>query len=593
MDIELEKKTAQVLEYLGRISKGKSNVSPSDPIAKMMLVALLHEIQKVEDYLGGMEDRIVDRFCEDFIPRKNICAMPAIALINAKPKTGTQIVKVDHCAAFSYKIGGRSTLNYLPLFRSMAMPFTDIYTLTPYRLSHASASYEITMGRNDCLWVGIETLAEIESLKGLSLLVKGTDGVSPEWIFVGTDRKELDFADMSRMEFIEMLEPFDSQQSSGEFFSFWDEWKSALTDLQDQSLLYITDDLTDRDVFKPKPYPKMFLQWLESDLLEVFPDNILWICLKFPEGYEVPETCSVSLNILPVVNIDINTVTLTQAAPIAKLQKTDNSYFLHIIETSSTANRQGFGMMNDEVTVRDFDASCYHDGDLYREVRSLYNRFINDYHAFVEYNGLKDGEVLRQLREVINKIGKSVGEYNARYNFDSGTYVMKNMSNFPSSSSVKVSYMSTMGKIGNTPKAGQALENRKYPMLEKELSVVVSACGGANKASADEKYEQLRYYSMTEDRLFTMKDIESFIRKELVSEFGKDEYRRIFIRMKIEGTAGLKQLQRGLYINIEFKDRKNYELARSLSFDVRTHRRILNRSCISMPIIISLINLEK
>ena len=230
---------------------------------------------------------------------------------------------------------------------------------------------------------------------------------------------------------------------------------------------------------------------------------------------------------------------------------------------------------------------------MYREVRNLYNRFINDYHAFVEYNGLKDGEVIKQLREIINKIGKSVGEHNSRYNFDSGTYVMKNMNHFPSSSPVKVSYMSTMGKIGNTPKAGQAMENRKFPMLEKELPVIVSACGGANKASVDEKYELLRYYSLTEDRLFTIKDIEAFIRKELVSEFGREELRRIFIRMKIEGTAGIRQIQRGLYIDIEFKDRKNYEQAKAISFDVRTHRRIINKSCISMPVIIRLANLEK
>lgn len=593
MNLELEQKAAEVIEKLGRISKGNVAISSLDPIAKMMLVAMLHEMQKLEDYVGGMEDRIVDRFCADFIPRRNVGAMPALALINARPKRSSQIVHIDNCAGFSYKTGARASLNYLPIFKSIAIPFTDIYTLTPYCLSHAGGSYDVSMDRNDCLWIGIETTAEIEMLKGCSLLINGTEGVVPERILVGNEQKELDFADMSRMEFIEMLEPFDSQQSSSEFFSFWDEWKTHMSSMPDQSLLYITDPLTDRDVFKPKPYPKMFLQWLESDMLEIFSDNILWLCLKFPDGYEVPVSCSVTLNVLPVVNIEINTVTLTQAAPIAKLQKADNSYFLHIIETSSAANKQGFGMKGEEITVRDFDASCYNNGDLYREVRNLYNRFINDYHAFVEYNGLKDGEVIKQLREIINKIGKSVGEHNSRYNFDSGTYVMKNMNHFPSSSPVKVSYMSTMGKIGNTPKAGQAMENRKFPMLEKELPVIVSACGGANKASVDEKYELLRYYSLTEDRLFTIKDIEAFIRKELVSEFGREELRRIFIRMKIEGTAGIRQIQRGLYIDIEFKDRKNYEQAKAISFDVRTHRRIINKSCISMPVIIRLANLEK
>ncbi|MBQ7551179.1 MAG: hypothetical protein IJT04_06610, partial [Bacteroidales bacterium] len=71
------------------------------------------------------------------------------------------------------------------------------------------------------------------------------------------------------------------------------------------------------------------------------------------------------------------------------------------------------------------------------------------------------------------------------------------------------------------------------------------------------------------------------------------EFKRIFIKMNIEGTAGKTKLQRGLYIDIEFKDKKNYERAVSLAFDKQMRQKIENKSCIAMPIIIELRNLEE
>ena len=318
----------------------------------------------------------------------------------------------------------------------------------------------------------------------------------------------------------------------------------------------------------------------------------MWLQLEFPEGYEVPDLCSITINVLPVVNVDVNSLTLTQASPIAKLQKQEDSYFLKIIETSSSSHKQGFNMSSEDIIIRDFDASCYHNGDLYRDIRNLYNKFIDDYYAFIEYNGIKDGEVLKQLRETINRLGKSVGDKNAKFKFDSGTYVMKNMNQFPPTTTTKVSYMTTHGKVGNSPKIGETMENKKLPAIEQKATVVVSAMGGADKASADERYEQLRYYSLTNDRLYTKMDIEAFLRKEIMAEFGKDEFKRIFIKISVEGAPGKKHLQRGLYVDIEFKDKKNFDKATSCCLDKQLKQKIDGKSCISLPIIVNLINLE-
>ena len=299
------------------------------------------------------------------------------------------------------------------------------------------------------------------------------------------------------------------------------------------------------------------------------------------------------VNAFPVVNVEISSVTLTQTAPIAKLQKQDNSFFLRVLETSTASYRQGFNMSSDEVIIRDFDASRYHNGELHRDVRTLFNRFHDDYYAFIEYNGIKDGESLKQLRGIVNKLSKDVGDTNDKFRFDSGTYVMRNISQENQSSSTKVSFMTTLGEAGNLPKEGESMDNRKVPGINQKVDILVSAMGGADKVSVDARYELLRYYTLTNDRLYTRMDVDAFMRKEIMLTFGREEYHRITIRIKVEGAGGEHALKRGLYVDVEFKDKKNYEKALQLNWGILMQQRISNLSCISMPIIVSLKNLEE
>lgn len=596
MDILLEKKINDTLEYINQLVDEPVDYQSMDPIAKMMLISVLHECQKIRDYVDGIGDKMIDRLCETFIPYDKVAAIPAIALVEPRfrAQKDSEPLVFEEGIVFSYKNGpGKLPINYIPVIRNQLLPFDEIYLLTPNKMYAGGASYDITLGKKNCLWVGIGSKAGVECLKGLSILIRGVRGISPSGLRVGTEERKVNFSDMSRLEDMEMLEPFDAQQSSAKLFSLVEKWKDILLNLEDGTLICVTEDTVDRDMYKSCTYPRVFQHWLESEMLDCFKSGTLWLQFEFPEGYVVPNTCSVVVNAVPVVNIDVNTLTLTQSSPIAKLQKQDGSYFIQIQETSSSANKQGFGMSTDEIIVRDFDAACYHNGDLYREVRTLYNHFIDDYYAFIEYNGIKDGETIRILRETINKIGKSVGLQNQKYKFDSGTYVMKNMNQDPPTLSTRVSYLTTLGRGGNIPRADEFMENKKLPSIEKDVRVVLSAAGGTDKASVDERYELLRYYTLTLDRLYTKKDIEAFLRKELIAEFGKDEFRRIVVRMSIEGAAGERCLQRGLYVDIEFRDKKNYDQAIDTAFDARMYRKIRNLSCISMPIIVSLKNLEE
>ena len=56
MDVELSKKIKEVTERLSQFATNEEiDVQLMDPVAKMMLVALLHECQKIRDYAERME----------------------------------------------------------------------------------------------------------------------------------------------------------------------------------------------------------------------------------------------------------------------------------------------------------------------------------------------------------------------------------------------------------------------------------------------------------------------------------------------------------------------------------------------------------
>lgn len=600
MDKELERNLHEVIDQLKKWSIEDVEMASMDPISKMMLAALLYETQKIRDSIRRLPNRILDRFCEDFIPRRNINAMPAITILEPcfKKEKMEECFVINETASFSYKPKDTSgkPLNYIPIFQNLVIPVKELYWLTSgcfHSSPEISRLITSPMEQKNILWIGLNTSTEIECLKGFSFLIKNTQGVSPARIFVGDSTHELSFATMNQMERITMLEPFDSQQASGYMFSILQEWKEALLNNQNASLIYLTDSIKNRDLFKSKHHPSIFQFCLLSEELESIQEETLWLKVVFPDGFQVSNDCSVIVNAFPVANVEVDQILLTASNPIAKMQKQDDVYFLDVLRTSNQSRKEGFDMEEDEYLIRDFDVSCYHDGDLYLDVRNLYHHFIEDYYAFIEYNGIKDGEMIRQLRESFNKIGKSVGTLNSKFRFDSGVYAMRNINRNPQSASTKVAFMTTKGKQGNQPRTGETMENRKHPAFKKDVRVVVEASCGRDKATADERYEQMRYYTLTQDRLYTKMDIDAFLRKEIMAEFGPEEFNRIFVHINIEGVGGATCLQQGLYIDIEFKDKKNYERATATSFDTLMKQKIENKSCISMPIIVKLINLEK
>ncbi len=581
-------------ELLSEFKKSGANLN--DPVSKLMVTTLLYQAQKIKDEIANIPDRVISRLFEYFIPNNKIDATSALCLLqpSVKPRKGLEATAIADGTYFSFKIDNKTVLTYYPLFKNYIIPVTECHILTDKMLIAGGTKTRLELNCKGKVWLGLEIPVEVESLENVSFYIRNSSGVLPKKIFVGNDMTEVSFTETNQLADIPMMPPFDSQQTNPSTIEIFSNWQRLLSEMEDGNLVYINDSLKDRDVFKYRAYPKSFQQYLESNDLDKFENNTLWILFDFGYGYDVPEDIEIIPNVVPSVNVSLNSVTLTQSTPIAKLTAGDGSYYLNIVETSVPSQKQGFNTIKEDIVVRDFDINCYNKDTLQRDVRNMYNRFIDDYHAFVDYHALKDGELVRNLRELVNKIGKSVtSTANIKNTFDEGTYVMRSVRLIGKAATVKVSYLTTNGSLGNTPKSGMMMENKKDAALDRDVRVISSAVGGEDKASADQRYEMLRYYTLTSDRLFTKMDIDAFLRLQLIKEFGKEEVKRINHNISIQGAAGAAKLTRGLYIDIIFKDEKNYRKAQSIALDRKLHRMIVDRSCISMPIIVNITYTEQ
>ena len=275
MDDEIRRRVREAVRYLQEVAVEDIDFDNMDPIVKMMLVAVLHEGQKLRDDIASIPQRVIERYCSDFVPYEKVGAMPAIAILQPtfKSRTTSDIVTVSNGASFLFKKkDSRQQLNYLPVFETMLLPHADMFVLSYNRLKSREGLIPVSVQPKNRVWVGIVTDVEIDSLQGLSVFIKGTKGILPEHIYVVAENRnatvrELEIATMQEVENMNILEPFDAQQASGQVFSFFEKWKECLLNMDDAAMLYVTDKVVDRDLFKPHPFPKSFGQWLENEIL--------------------------------------------------------------------------------------------------------------------------------------------------------------------------------------------------------------------------------------------------------------------------------------------------------------------------------------
>ena len=79
MDIKVKNKVAELQRTL---EQDEQRISLSDPVAKMMLVAMAHQSCEIERKMDQTVARLSEQFCDQVLQRSNLQAQPAVSVVN-------------------------------------------------------------------------------------------------------------------------------------------------------------------------------------------------------------------------------------------------------------------------------------------------------------------------------------------------------------------------------------------------------------------------------------------------------------------------------------------------------------------------------
>lgn len=497
MDVKVRNKVAEIQQAL---EQDEQRISLSDPVAKMMLVALAHQSCEIERKMDQTVERLSERFCDQVLLQSNLKAQPAVTVLSIGNGRECTPYFIDENDAFTYK---PTKCNYRPIFKTRIVPgrlmacFMNNTLLQPGKLP-VQATWPDNRYNKE-LWLAFDAAGEVNTLEDVTIALSHPlpeDSLTAE---VGDVQIPLSLV----ME--DMPRTLNSNFMLAEF------WKKSL--VYYGLWLYCFGKCSNKRTLHRGEIPAWIMDSYAQEILEPFIGNrFLWIRIKTDRGISLPLDTAILLNCIPAVNYDIQDVKLNYSEPIQRLENDKTgTYFLDVVQNQEQAQ---------DFFIRDFDVNQYDNERIREDVTNLYRHYVNDYFAFVDSNSLHDGATLRSLRQSMMQVYDSLDEYRSgNVRPYGGTYAIRNPQN--NQQPLVLTYFTTNGERGNLLRRGGRLTSTNAAVGDVEA--LIDATGGRNKIRDIKMCKELtRYIVNSNDRLFTKMDLLQYCKMEFMRAFGEE-----------------------------------------------------------------------
>lgn len=497
MDVKVRNKVAEIQQAL---EQDEQRISLSDPVAKMMLVALAHQSCEIERKMDQTVERLSERFCDQVLLQSNLKAQPAVTVLSIGNGRECTPYFIDENDAFTYK---PTKCNYRPIFKTRIVPgrlmacFMNNTLLQPDK-QPVQATWPDNRYNKE-LWLAFDAAGEVNTLEDVMIALSHPlpdDSLTAE---VGDVQIPLSLV----ME--DMPRTLNSNFMLAEF------WKKSL--VYYGLWLYRFGKCSNKRTLHRGEIPAWIMDSYAQEILEPFIGNrFLWIRIKTDWGISLPLDTAILLNCIPAVNYDIQDVKLNYSEPIQRLENDKTgTYFLDVVQNQEQAQ---------DFFIRDFDVNQYDNERIREDVTNLYRHYVNDYFAFVDSNSLHDGATLRSLRQSMMQVYDSLDEFRSgnvrRYG---GTYAIRNPRN--NQQPMVLTYFTTNGERGNLLRRGGRLTSTNAAVGDVEA--LIDATGGRNKVrDVKTRKELARHIVNSNDRLFTKMDLLQYCKVEFMRTFGEE-----------------------------------------------------------------------
>ena len=497
MDVKVRNKVAEIQQAL---EQDEQRISLSDPVAKMMLVALAHQSCEIERKMDQTVERLSERFCDQVLLQSNLKAQPAVTVLSIGNGRECTPYFIDENDAFTYK---PTKCNYRPIFKTRIVPgrlmacFMNNTLLQPGKLPIQATWPDNRYNKE--LWLAFDAAGEVNTLEDVMIALSHPlpdDSLTAE---VGDVQIPLSLV----ME--------DMPRTLNSNFMLVEFWKKSL--VYYGLWLYRFGKCSNKRTLHRGEIPAWIMDSYAQEILEPFIGNrFLWIRIKTDRGISLPLDTAILLNCIPAVNYDIQDVKLNYSEPIQRLENDKTgTYFLDVVQNQEQAQ---------DFFIRDFDVNQYDNERIREDVTNLYRHYVNDYFAFVDSNSLHDGATLRSLRQSMMQVYDSLDEFRSgnvrRYG---GTYAIRNPRN--NQQPMVLTYFTTNGERGNLLRRGGRLTSTNAAVGDVEA--LINATGGRNKVKDIKTRKELaRHIVNSNDRLFTKMDLLQYCKVEFMRAFGEE-----------------------------------------------------------------------
>lgn len=497
MDIKVKNKVAELQRAL---EQDEQRISLSDPVAKMMLVAMAHQSCEIERKMDQTVARLSEQFCDQVLQKSNLQAQPAVSVVNIGNGREYAPYYIDENDTFTYKA---AKCNFRPIFRSRIVPGRIVACfMNNMLLQPNSTPMQATWPDNrhkDEIWLAFDAAGEVNTLEDTMIA------------FSHPLPSDMLMAEVGDVQIPMSLVMEDTPRTLNSNFMLMEFWKKSL--VYYGLWLYRFGKCSNKRTLHRGEIPAWIMDSYAQEIIEPFVGNrYLWIRIKAAKGITLPLNTAILLNSIPVVNYDIQDVKLSYSEPIQRLENDKTStFFLDVVQNQEQAQ---------EFFIRDFDV-CQYDNERIREdITNLYHHYVNDYFAFVDSNSLHDGATLRSLRQSMMMVYDSLDEYRSGNTRPyGGAYAIRNPRN--NQQPMVLTYFTTNGERGNLLRRGGKLTSTNAAVGDVEA--LIDATGGRNKVRDIKTRKELaKHIVNSNDRLFTKIDLLQYCKMEFMRAFGEE-----------------------------------------------------------------------
>ena len=497
MDIKVRNKVAEIQQAL---EQDEQRISLSDPVAKMMLVAMAHQSCEIERKIDQTVARLSEQFCDQVLQRSNLQAQPAVSVINIGNGREYAPYYIDENDTFTYKV---AKCNFRPIFKTRIIPgriaacFMNNTLLQP-----DSSPLQATWPENkhkDEIWLAFDAAGEVNTLEDAIIA------------FSHPLPSEMLAAEVGDVHIPMSLVMEDTPRTLNSNFMLMEFWKKSL--VYYGLWLYRFGKCPNKRTLHRGEIPAWIMDSYAQETIEPLVGNCyLWIRIKASPKISLPLNTAILLNSIPVVNYDIQNVKLSYSEPIQRLENDKTgTFFLDVVQNQEQAQ---------EFFIRDFDV-CQYDNERIREdITNLYHHYVDDYFAFVDSNSLHDGATLRSLRQSMIQVYDSLDEYRSGNTRPyGGAYAIRNPLN--NQQPIVITYFTTNGERGNLLRRGGQLTSTNAAVGD--IEALIDATGGRNKIKDTKTRKELAKHTVnSNDRLFTKIDLLQYCKMEFMRAFGEE-----------------------------------------------------------------------